>query len=168
MKNSSVVLGDWWERTKHMLPVGTDNVPKSLTATSIRPEVFSPQEAAFFKEANALDYELYDFAQTLARQLTAQALQRLSTPTWDFIMGGFPERKCLILMFGMIHDRIFYLYVNVYSQLHIYLGIFRYLENSVLSISSKWSFTHQPQLCGLKRNQLGQFSRYRFFAKFCV
>jgi len=43
--------------------------------------VFSPQEAAFFKEANALDYELYDFAQTLARQLTAQALQRLANPT---------------------------------------------------------------------------------------
>lgn len=83
-----------------MLPVGTDNrerkIPKPLTATSIRTEVFSPQEAAFFKEANALDYELYDFAQTLARQLTAQALQRLATPTWDFIMGGFPELKCLI------------------------------------------------------------------------
>eukprot|EP00435_Cladocopium_sp_Y103_P037771 s1107_g10.t1 len=40
--------------------------------------VFSVQEAAFLKEVNHLDYELYDFAQTLARQLTAQAQQRLS------------------------------------------------------------------------------------------
>lgn len=62
-----------------MLPVGTDNRERKVP--KIKTEVFSPQEAAFFKEANALDYELYDFAQTLARQLTAQALQRLSTPT---------------------------------------------------------------------------------------
>lgn len=40
--------------------------------------VFSVQEAAFLKEVNHLDYELYEFAQTLARQLTAQAQQRLS------------------------------------------------------------------------------------------
>ena len=40
--------------------------------------MFSVQEAAFLKEVNHLDYELYEFAQTLARQLTAQALQRLS------------------------------------------------------------------------------------------
>ena len=41
-------------------------------------QVFSVQEAAFLKEVNHLDYELYEFAQTLARQLTAQAQQRLS------------------------------------------------------------------------------------------
>ena len=137
------------------------------TATSIRTEVFSPQEAAFFKEANALDYELYDFAQTLARQLTAQALQRLATPTWDFCQGN-PQLKCFISMSGMIYytilsTYIFVLYLDTYS-IHLYVcicicirictGMFIYLENSVPSISTKWS-SHQLQLCGLKKETAG-------------
>lgn len=50
-----------------------------LSSSLAESQVFSPEEAAFLRQANDLDYQLYEYARTVARQLTAQAAPKVGS-----------------------------------------------------------------------------------------